>query len=583
MKNYEKTQQTQIYVILVIMNVIIITMSTALYAHDCQKTYFVDPVNGNDSWNGRQKLFTESDNGPWKTIMQSNDSLKDGDCVYLLGGEYPESISPINSGTSETRPIIYSAEPGERVVITKKAILNGKKFIIIDNLQFQSSDSTSWVTTDKYTEHIQLINNSFDAAIQFKDFGGIALYGHHYVLRNNVFGRWVGDMIYIIEASHILIENNDFSQAAAGHAVIQILGKNVIIRNNYFRNPWSRVLSITWNGTIATEKVLVENNLFIDSDWNLTDPHPRQGGSGEVVLLNGNKIIFRNNLVIGSNRGKEVPWTGILSFTAFDSRSPYYYGYLANHFENIRVYHNTIYQNTNNAMVFTSQSQNYRLYAKNNIFVNNVIYQADGYILNIVVPYIPLETYVFESNIMGGQSKPNPLYLTTTNESQQVIAGEATLERAESLFPQVFTNNITQPPVFKDQTILMHAESSPQTFALKDLSKFFASFSLIESSPGSNAGKHLTTVRRSRTQTQQLQVEDTLYFSDGMDLIEGDNVLIGDNKVVKIKKILDGKTLLVDSSISVQQGDKVYLEKTGRNPSIGIYNNNFNGIAEGEN
>ena len=36
-------------------------------------------------------------------------------------------------------------------------------------------------------------------------------------------------------------------RAAADHALLTVVGEHVVIRGNYFRNPWARVLHLCWN------------------------------------------------------------------------------------------------------------------------------------------------------------------------------------------------------------------------------------------------------------------------------------------------------------------------------------------------
>ena len=69
-------------------------------------TYYADPVNGNDSWDGSSFTFVSGSKGPKRTANAALAiaSLKAGDTILLGGGIYREIMKPNTSGT-ESNPI----------------------------------------------------------------------------------------------------------------------------------------------------------------------------------------------------------------------------------------------------------------------------------------------------------------------------------------------------------------------------------------------------------------------------------------------------------------------------------------------
>ena len=71
--------------------------------------YFVSPT-GNDEADG-------SVGRPWRTIQRAASAAIAGDVVTIRAGIYREWVKPANAGRADA-PIVYRAEPGEKVVIT---------------------------------------------------------------------------------------------------------------------------------------------------------------------------------------------------------------------------------------------------------------------------------------------------------------------------------------------------------------------------------------------------------------------------------------------------------------------------------
>lgn len=117
--------------------------------------YYV-AVSGNDSNPGTQAT-------PWRTIGKAAATLVAGDRVYIRAGTYREQVSPVNSGTSESKRITYASYPGETAILDGQGVgvpeyvglfhMEGKRYITVSGLKVQRSryyginaDNSSYIT-----------------------------------------------------------------------------------------------------------------------------------------------------------------------------------------------------------------------------------------------------------------------------------------------------------------------------------------------------------------------------------------------------------------------------------------------------
>ena len=98
-----------------------------------------------------------------------------------------------------------------------------------------------------------------------------------------------------------------------------------------------------------------------------------------------------------------------------------------------------------------------------------------------------------------------------------------------------------------------------------------ANFHLKEGSPCIDAGVPITTTR-SGGSGKNIEVMDSLYFSDGMGIVDGDKVFISANPAVRIKSVkYSSNTLVIDRTISWNSGDPVNFLFSGSAPDSGAY------------
>jgi hypothetical protein len=525
------------------------------------RTLYLDAENGDDRWDGMAPQPADVPHGPWKTLTRANSQVRAGDTVLISAGNYDETIRPERSGTAEAW-ISYVARPQASVVLTRPVELAGRSFVALRGLRFHSADGTAWLRTDERTHHVGIQQCLFDcAASRFKEFTGLHLEGHHFTLRQSVFGRGMGDQIHAPRVTHLLIEDNDFSQAAADHALIAAVGENVVIRGNYFRNPWARVLHLCWNKERPMRRVLVENNLFVDCDWNRTGPHPipnqADRGSAETVRFLATEGVFRNNLLIGCNPGNDWPIHAVLSFQTFHSR-----WYETTHYERLRLYHNTLYGNRTTAVIFTRNTD--ELHLEDLVFQNNVIADSAGPAFRVDTDAIPWQGYRFRSNLLVDAHGSGVISLPEAAE------GALTVAAAQARFPKVFRGNIDRAPHFRDVALLKGAVEHPDRFGLRDLPQFWEAFTLEEGTPGQGTASPLTAVAEAGAGTTTVRVDDALFFCDGLGMSGGDVVSLGDAGEAVVRRVIDEYSLELDRPVTVRRGDPVSVKWAGRERDMGI-------------
>ncbi|MBU1111038.1 hypothetical protein KKB83_05490 [Patescibacteria group bacterium] len=504
-------------------------------------------------------------------LIDANNAVSPGEIVCLENGTYNVGIGPFRSG-ADGLYITYQAAQGANPVITERSYLDDKSYLIIKGIRLES-DGHTWVSTSASSHHIQLLECEFDSS-EAGSYSGIYINGSQYItIGGSTFGKWMfGNAISGMGGSHILIEDNDFSQAIAEHGLANISASDLIIRNNYFRNPCDRALSLR-EKTSTAENLLVENNVFMDTNWNRKDScYGEEPGSEQALKFNVSKGIFRNNLVINTNEGKNYDYGGSLHFSTYEEVLKYEYN---------RVYHNTFYKNKLHAITFIRNTDTWD--TRNNKITNNVIAEHNlindftnidcstpdeckTYSVYIGRSGLNWQTYLFDFNVISDSQKDNVIYIADGGKEQ-------TVEEAQINHPDQFQNNIIQLPQFQNENIMYDANQYPENYSLENIDDFFAGFVLTSDSSGKYAATHLAEITASSTGTT-IRIDDALYFTDGMGMINGDRIIIDSDNQVAVQIInvdYENNILEVDQAISVLVGDRIYLEAAGTSPDIGVY------------
>ncbi len=487
-------------------------------------------------------------------LETANDSVQPGEVVCLRSADYRTSINPARSGSLDEGYITFQAFPGERPVMLEEVDVSGKSYLVMQGIVFESGGHT-WVRSDKKAHHIQLLGCEFDSS-QAGSWAGVSIYGDHFVIRDSIFGDWWdGDMVYV-GGAYALIEHNDFSQARGTHSLISLKGTHAIVRRNYFRNPWARAITAGWKGNSKAERILIEGNLFIDNNWNPSEPHPQQGsmrGSDQVIKFNLSRSTFRNNIIVNTNEGKDYSYSSAFNLGTYED---------ALHYNHLRIYHNTLYRNSNSAITISRNTDEW--HTQDNVFKNNIIADFEDFAINIDRSRLGWETYHFDTNIIFDDAKDETIYI---EDVQRAIS----IAQAHNDYPDVFKTSIVAAPQFRAVDILGDVEAHPENYRLVDLDNFFCALSLQSGSPGQGAGNFLALVTESVTQTATVRVDDALFFSDGLGLIPGDSIVIGQNDPVRVVQVVDDTTLRLNRPLDVSVGDEIYLEDAGVHADVGVY------------
>jgi len=465
--------------------------------------------NANDQNPGTSAL-------PWKTITKANQTLVQGDTVYIKAGTYTSYIAPNNSGTSSNR-ITYQNYGTDVVMIsgTNYAVyLNGKSYITVQGINATNLPNFLYIINGSnyniiaYSKFDQQNPPDWDASV----INGSSQYNwiHHSQFSKggqcSSSGSDDGSVLDIgIEGSstdltrYNLIEDSVFFHG--GHHVMGLHAGYNTIRNNYFHNEaWSRSRgnrTLYLNGRDAvTGHNIIEGNSFGYS------ARPCDADTVGNVSMSTPYNIFRYNKVYHSNAYG-------LGFYA-------YAGYSAGSFN--AIYNNTLFNNgynINTAYEGGSEDAAITFFASaqtGNKFKNNL--------------------YSSHFQVYGGSTSGQ----TLANNYNGDVSGDP-----------LFVNASTTPP----------ADTSDSTLPNLDLRS---------GSPAIDTGGALTPVAVADNGSgTSLIATDARYFQDGTfapaGTVKPDWIAVGTiSNVVQIISI-SGNTITLANSIARNDNDPIWLYK----------------------
>lgn len=514
----------------------------------CAADYYVSP-GGDDGQPGIEST-------PWGTIVKANKTLRPGDTVYLMGGEYRERIEPARSG-SAGHYITYRAYDEHHPVITsppgKIAIaLDNRSYIRIDGLTFDGKYPYKQATINKWAEVIDSHHNIFQNSQFYYAKGWTAFHlerSHYNKFINNRMdyvgtffdddnAEGMGDMIALRCANHNLIEGNTLTRA--GHDLLTVSGDYNVIRNNVFENKWGpnegyRAISLSANrrfcnttrGFNLFEHNIVKNSLLAHADFrgSSADKEPpamKVEGANQIVRYN----IFANNVgpaISGSIRPPKIMEV-----------------------QDNRIYNNVVYQGGGLWMMRDYGNEGP---ASNNYLKNNIIYASEA------------ESEVFINFSSGGRTALENNYFISNAFSRPGGDGKIDIKGlgTKSLFwveenIANFNNNVTAPPQF--ESVDSHG---PDRFHLDRHSPMIDAGDFLTKTSGSGSGRRIA-------------VSDANWFTAGFGVVDGDLVQVGNNLPVRVTNVDYAEGVLtVDSPISWDSGQNVSLPYVGGAPDIGAF------------
>lgn len=507
------------------------------------------------------------------TMTQANANLQPGDIAVCAAGTYTTGISPTNSGTDEDNRITYR---GENLVSAINNVdyseidnvvstLTSKSYITIDNFKFSSTTEEQIVMNDPsgLTHHNEIVRCRTDSA---EDVGfdyetglyfGIEIRGNNHHIHHNVFGKWVGGNYVQIWGDENLIEYNNANDCDNGHGTIMLYGSRNILQHNYIRNHWSRAFEIVPRFEAEEEANIVQYNTLFSVGWRSGvtvegwgPTQPEGVGDEQMIKPGGKGLIFRFNLIVNTPEGHPSP-APYNCIGHIDSYGETYY------FEHLRFYHNTFLDGLNNCFSITHTTGE-TFFADDDRWINNVIVGFDGFSFyyNTASAAAHTSTHHYKNNIF-----PDVFRRASTDyTAAQVNANTG------GFFPNASGNSSTVP------TFVNSDYTGPDANRSQKIS--YNNFRLADDSPvGVGEGTHLTTVVTSATSTT-IEVEDAWCFTDGHGMIDGDIIIVnGQTRTITAtnpEPEVGNQTITLDSSVTVTNGDPIYLAVTGENPTIGI-------------
>ncbi len=267
--------------------------------------YFVSPA-GSAEWSRSVNIETPC---PLET---ANARARAGDTVYLRGGEYGAYIAPLNSGKSENERITFAAYRNERVEIngTRYAIhLDGRSYITVRGVEFRNcrqfliirngshndigrcvfeknQRETTWMGS--WVHESSTFNSIHDCV--FSRFGWVSDSDDKGAILD------IGYDVSTTDASdNNVIENNIFFYG--GHHILQVCGKNNVVRGNYFHNEaW---MAGPREGGCGNRNAMImgpmaSQNLFENNRFAFAGIPPDDNGADGLAVRSPRNIIRRN-------------------------------------------------------------------------------------------------------------------------------------------------------------------------------------------------------------------------------------------------------------------------------------------------
>jgi hypothetical protein len=568
---------------------------------------------GNDGNSGT------SPGSPW-TLKKASETAAPGDTVHLRGGSYPTNATntiegvtnAVTSGSAGGGYITYQPYLAEVPILTQRVRLDDQSYLRVKGITFNtlSAATGAFVMTTGSVHHIVLDGCTLDIANAVGMSDAIQLLGTDHVIRNCKLKRWNDpaddtgrDQITVIDCTRVIIEDNDFSQAEAGHGCWEIEDSvQVVLRRNYFRNPVNRMGTVNKSQLGAQNNLIIEDNFIIDCLSEGLEPLKH---ADEVMKWQGERNILRNNLFLGNNQGRMLSNNAAIKINVR-------FGVVGDSFieaRKNRVYHNIIHMCGIHAVALSIvDGTPAGVDINDNQYLNNILSvigpPANGqnwYGVKIDNPSAGEATTTAQWRTMwqtcrwlknlfwnAGPGAPGALQkqiriLTESPTEYSVSESQGAGESGNPALGNAFQGNLNQTPIFADATdaLFAQAEATPTAFSLADRVRFFDAYQLAPSSPGYQVARQLATVTGfagspNGNGLTTIDVDDALCFHALNFTIDGsvvtpDRIIIGLNNAVTIASRPSDTRLTLATPVNVAVGDKIYLERTGSTPSIGLF------------
>jgi hypothetical protein len=552
---------------------ILLVISLCCPAVSLAKDIYVSPTGDN-------KNSGSSSTSALSTIAAASARAAAGDTVYLLSGTYSESLIPVSSGTASA-PITYKSYGAGHAVISNVNVgilISSQSYIIVDGINVSGLSPAPQATVGTFvvvqnSNHIVIKNGTFQYASAWAGIDISALYlptGKYYATVSKdlmvtgttsfvtiqdstidnvgLHATNYGDGIQVGPGTqHVFIQRNTITHA--GHDLVEFDSDYGVLQSNVLNNSFADLAG----GDAGYRSVEVQGSFNVVQGNFMTNA--RQGAEGHVPPLasvRGQKNVFRQNLLVnGINEGVQT-WCN-------DAQPSVMYDH---------IYNNTMSKLGSAAFEVWAYSGcpalGYMAFVNNLVvdsrvapgalsWATQVLPDADlffavsggGGVMNLGLG--PTAQSVVRGNLFAPKNG-GPAYVVLGGAD-----GRIPMSVAATKYPQFFSGNVEARPVFVN----------PQPTSAAD-------FQLQPRSPGLGAGVFLTNVVGSGT-SNRLVVQDSLYFSDGNNLIPGDTIqLQGTTQTAQIVSIdRSANALILSSPVTFKDGQGVALPYSAAAPDIG--------------
>jgi hypothetical protein len=498
-------------------------------------------------------------------FAEANKMAKAGDLFLLREGTYKEVLHVQQSG-NEKAYIGFSAYRQEKAQIKGVSSfdqgqeygaiwLDEASFIVVDGITVTDSIGFGRFLN---AHHNVFTNNHFTGSSIYNDGenaskrGGLYVaFSDHNKIMNNTFKKGT-DLLALVHSDYNLVEGN--TMTLAGHDVWNIkCGSFNVIRGNVFSNQKQKLGSVfdcesetmNWAGNgrfkqpysvlDASQYNVIEYNIFKDA----VRYYSASGGNG--IQYAGQNGIIRFNTFYHTNVG--------FSLASYKTEASYTYGN--------RIYHNTFHDNWCVGIAVGRWIEKF----EDNQFFNNILWNnqglgasqcAEANAKQIVFSKKEGDQWFVNNNI-GSSQGDKVIGLWGNSKEMSVYDFEG------SFIPVQFKDTLAINPLFIDES--------------------HHNYKLSANSPMIDAGTFLTKITSEGGQGDQMDVQDSRFFYDGIGIDNhlGDRVMIesATSKVIQPATIvkIDRKLnrLYLDKAVTWQKGDRITLAFEGKQPDIGAF------------
>ncbi len=543
------------------------------------KALYVSRSDGSDSNSGRNITTA------FKTIRRAAKTATAGDTVYIRAGRYTGQIKLTRSGR-EGQPITFTNYEDEIVTLigtTKKGgptlhILGD--YITVDGLHSKLFNPCQGKGNNQFNfeikgDYVSIQNCRFEGTDGLKDWlppcngreGGIVVAGaKHTDIHNNYFSELSFQGIKFLDrgrevASHWRVRENETVKLHSNGVFIESQLSTLqhgLIENNKFTGSMVSD-GIQCNGIYKKKNadptnfgVVIQNNIITNNAENGID-------------LKGTRYyIIQNNIIqgnIGDNDGFQDGKHDTKAFGAISrgthtkARDHIIRGNIiydnhsgANTFEGYRVFNNTFINNNRDYSGPSSRKNADKLIGISASFyadvklINNLIGGHNG--CDILINPARENNFIDHNFYTSDMAKPK-LCAWLNGEIRNYDFGNWQTFLSRQSIKGKDRHSMTGSPKFLKASSQHHGWTDNPAFEVTSDSLVIDKGGPLTTTTTPTHGKKSTV----------LPVEDSQFFTDGMDTIDGDTIMVAD-QIVKVENI-ENQILHLDRAISWSLGDGV--------------------------